>query len=590
MPPPLSLVSKGRGWIAVVIGLSFLVNLLVLVGPLYMLQVYDRVLSSRSVDTLVALSVIMAVLFAFMGLFDHLRARILARVGTLWTQAGRLFLANHPHATPERTRALVRECDTVAKAYTHPALLGAIDIVWVPLFLAALLFLHPLLAVATLCGIAVSLTLALCGPLATRRLETQASQSAGAAASTETSLTRDLPVLESMGAVGQAQKRWFEGRVQSETLGVQHGDAAGSWQATSKTFRQFFQSVLLGLGAYLAIRGSLTPGAMIAGSILGGRVLAPFDQLLSGLPLLRAAQRSQRLLRQAFGEAPPKHHTGLIPQSPRAILESTGLTYAPGEGSQPLRDVRFRLEPGRCLAIFGPSGAGKSTLLRLMAGAARPTAGVIALDGIPLEDWPEAKRAQHTAHLGQDALLPEGTIGAIIRGFHPDIGDDAAIAAARTVGIHEAITALPQGYAHPIDHGGLTLPHGLRRAILRAQALCANRPILCLDDPGAGLDARSLHALSQDLHQRLSNGAAIAMVAHEPELLRLSTHALVLDRGRMVAMGPLVDIVDQYAQTLANHSDNRHIPPALLPSVMRRLPSPSSGPGAPKADQAEDAA
>jgi len=571
---PLSLLAKGRRWIVAVVALSFLVNLLVLTGPLYMLQVYDRVLASRSVDTLIVLSVIMAALFAFMGLFDHLRARIMARVGLLWTQAGREYTAAHPHATPERTRAVVRETDAVHRACSHPALLGALDIIWVPLIFAALLFLHPLLAAAALGGIVVSFALSIFGPMATRRLETHYSQSAGAAAGVETSLVRDLPVLESMGAVGQARRRWFEGREKSEAAAMLHGDAAGGWQAVSKTFRQFFQSVLLGLGAYLAIKGSLTPGAMIAGSILGGRALAPFDQLLSGLPVLRTGWTARRGLQRAFAEPLPAPRKGVLPEAPRAVLETTGAAYAPADKPAVVRDMRFRLEPGRCLAIFGASGSGKSAALRLMAGALRPTSGTILFDGIPLEDWPEGRRSFFISHLGQDALLPEGTIGSIIRSFHPDISDDEAIAAARAVGIHATIIALPQGYAQPVDHGGMALPYGLRRAILRAQALCGKRSILCLDDPTAGLDARETKALVHHLRERLDDGAAMAIISQEPDVLRLATHAMVLEKGRMVALGPVVDIVNQYAQILAEHGDPDRIPAALLPAVVRRLPAP----------------
>lgn len=570
---PMSHVAKGRSWIAAVVGLSFLVNVLVLTGPLYMLQVYDRVLSSRSIDTLVALSLIMAALFAFMGFFDHQRARILARVGLLWTEAGRMFVNDRAGLSLANARTVGREAESVQRAYTHPAALGAIDVIWMPLFIVALFLLHPLLAGVAIFGILVSLTLSLVGPACTKGQEQQVSQSMGQASALETSLNRDIPTLESMGAVGQARRRWFEERERFELLSTAHGDSSGGWQAISKTFRMFFQSVLLGVGAYLAVQGSLTPGAMIAGSILGGRALAPFDQLLSGLGLLTKGYASRKALKGVFSERTAPQHEGVFPQEPRASLETTGAVYAPPNKAPIVRDLRFRIEAERCVALFGSSGSGKSSALRVMAGAWKPTSGSIIFDGIPLEDWPEDRRAAHIGHLGQDALLPDGSIGDIIRGFRPDANDDEAIAAAKDAAVHESIIGLARGYAEHIDQSGLLLPYGMRRGILRAQALYGKKAIYCLDDPTAGMDAREVNGLYHVLRKRLTDGAAIVMSTHDPDLLRLATHAMVFERGRMVAVGGIAEIVEEYAKALAQHQDRNRIPAGLLPAVMRRMPT-----------------
>jgi ATP-binding cassette subfamily C protein len=579
---PSTHLLKGRPWLLGVFALSFLVNILMLTGPLYMLQVYDRVLSSRSLDTLVALTAIMAILFLFMGIFDHLRARALARVGALWNEASHLWLDGRD-TTIDTQRNVLREADNVAKAYGHPAALGLMDIIWTPLFIVVLAFLHPLIAWVTIGGLLVSLLLAWIAHATNQTREKSLNQTMAIGQNTESSITRDATTLESLGGTTAAKKRWIEARLQTENATLAYGDGSGSWQTTSKTFRMFFQSVLLGVGALLAVQGVLAPGAMIAGSILGGRALAPVDQLLSGLSLLIKARNSRIILRRAFQEPAPKRDTSLVPTEPKGKLETSGAAAYMLQGKPAaVRELRFSVKPGQCLAVFGASGAGKSSALRLMAGVWKPTSGVVLCDGVPLADWTEAQRHKAIGHLGQEASLPEGSIGDILKGFDTDVSDDEAIQAARLVGVHDAIIALPKGYAERVEAGGVALPYGLRRGILLAQALRGKRSAIVLDSPENGLNLVQIAELGRFLRAHLANGNSLVMATENVDLLQLATHALVMEKGQTSVCAPIVDVVNAYVKEYQKHQDRSKIPSGLLPPVLRRAQALAKAPTTPK--------
>lgn len=567
---PLVHTTKGRPWVLGVVALSFLVNALMLTGPLYMLQVYDRVLSSRSLDTLAALSLIMALLFAFMGVFDHLRARALARVGLLWNEAAQMWIADRDVGV-DTQRTVLREADTVAKAYSHPAALGLLDLIWMPMFLVALALLHPVIAWVTLGGILISSALAWIAHATNQAREKSLNQTLAAGQSAETAITRDSTALESLGGLQTAKKRWIAARTDAENATIAYGDGSGGWQTAGKTFRMFFQSVLLGVGALLAVQGSLTPGAMIAGSILGGRVLAPIDQILSGLSILLKAKAGRALLKRAFQEPTPKIDASLVPTQPTGHLETTGAAYAPQGKTAALRELKGGVRPGQCLAVFGASGSGKSAALRVFAGVWKPTAGVVTCDGVPLSDWTEAQRHQAIGHLSQEAFLPEGSIGDVLKGFDPEVADDEAIQAARIVGIHDAIIALPKGYAERVEAGGGSLPYGMRRGILLAQALRGKRCALVLDNPDNGLNIVQIAELARHLRAHIAKGGSLVIATENTDLLQLATHTLVLDKGRTTAFGPIVDVVNAYVQDYQQHQDRGKIPSGLLPPVLRRV-------------------
>jgi ABC-type protease/lipase transport system fused ATPase/permease subunit len=584
---PSTHLTKGRPWLLGVFVLSFLVNVLMLTGPLYMLQVYDRVLSSRSLDTLVALTVIMAILFLFMGVFDHLRARALARVGVLWNEASHMWLQDRD-TTLDTQRTVLREADTVAKAYGHPSALGLLDIVWTPMFIVVLAFLHPLIAWVTIGGLLVSLGLAWAAHVTNQTREKSLNQAISLGQNTETSITRDANTLESLGGTTAAKKRWIATRLQTEDATLTYGDGSGSWQTTSKTFRMFFQSVLLGVGALLAVQGVLAPGAMIAGSILGGRALAPVDQILSGLSLLLKAKASRTLLLRAFQEPAPKRDASLVPTEPKGNLETTGAAYTL-QGKPPVvRELRFSLRPGQCLAVFGASGSGKSSALRLMAGVWKPTAGVVLCDGVPLADWSETQRHHVVGHLGQEALLPEGSIGDILKGFDDGVTDDDAIQAAQLVGVHDAIIALPKGYAERVEAGGNALPYGLRRGILLAQALRGKRSVLVLDTPENGLNLVQIAELCRFLRKHIADGKSLVLATENADLLQLATHALVMEKGQTSVFAPIMDVVKSYVKDYQKHQDRSKIPSGLLPPVMRRVQALVQAPATPKGTTAPE--
>lgn len=578
---PLTHLTKGRSWLIGIFALSFLVNMLMLTGPLYMLQVYDRVLSSRSLDTLVALTLIMTILFVFMGLFDYLRARALARVGVLWNEASYIWL-DERDTTLDTQRTMLHEAENLAKAYNHPAALGLLDIVWIPVFILALALLHPLMAWITVGGLAVSLLLAWIGHQINQTHEKTLNQAIQTRQSTEASITRDTTTLESLGRTTAAKKQWIEARLQAENAALTYGDSSGKWQTTSKTFRLFFQSLLIGVGALLVVEDALAPGAMIAGSILGGRALAPIDQLLSGLSLLLRAKTSRSILLQAFQEQAPQPNIGLVPTNPKGHLETSKAIYAPQGKPVVVRDLRFSVRPGQCLAVFGASGSGKSSALRLMAGVWKPTAGVVLCDGVPLSDWTESQRHQTIGYLGQETTLPEGTIGDIIKGFDADVSDDMAIQAAQMVGIHDHIIALPKGYAERVEAGGQYLPYGLRRGLFLAQALRGQRRILVLDSPENGLNLIQIAELHRFLRGHLEKGNTLILATENVDLLQLATHGLVLEKGQTIVFAPIFDVVQNYVKEFQKHQDRNKIPSGLLPPVMRKVRAMTQTPFATK--------
>ena len=527
-----ALAAAGRRAIPAALVFSAAVNLLMLTGPLFMLQVYDRVLTSRAAETLAALLALAVFLHLVAVLLDGCRGRIMARVGAAFLVAmePRVFAAVlarrrlHPADLP--AQAAQPDLEAVQRALAAPVLAALFDLPFVPFFLGLIVLLHPLLGgVAALGAAALALAEAL-----------------GA----------EAELAAALGMQGAGLARWRALRRAALAAALQAAEAGGSHAAVSRGLRLLLQTALLAAGAWLVLRGEMAPGAMIASSILTGRALAPVEQVVAGWPQLQRAQAGWARLARFLAATPPPALPLPLPR-PRALLEVTGLTVAPPGSAQPaLRMVSFRLEPGQALGVIGPSGAGKSTLARALTAAWAPLAGSIRLDGATLDRYPPEALGALTGYLPQRVTLFEGTVAENIARLAPAPDPAAVVAAARRAGAHEMILHLPQGYDTPLGPGGAPLSGGQMQRIGLARALYGAPVLLVLDEPNSSLDHDGSEALNGAIRSVKAAGGAVLIMAHRPAAIRDCDQLLLLDAGTRRAYGPRDDVL---RTTLVNHAD-----------------------------------
>jgi len=522
---------------------SAFVNLLMLTAPLYMLQVYDRVLASRSVETLVALSLLAGFLFLIMGLLDHARGRVMARVGGRLQAGleGRVLsaalrrLALFPQDAP--ALAAQRDLDAVARFWASPVLLALFDAPWTPVFIALLFVFHPWLGLLAIGG---GVTLALI-TWANQRMTAAAVQSSTQAAHATDRLAEALKaeaeVIQALGMGAAVFARWQAGRALARDSGLAAADISGRWSVFSRTFRLFLQSAMLGLAAWLVLRDELSAGAMIAASILLGRALQPVEQAVGQWATVTEAAQAKARLAGLLAQVPPPVPRTPLPR-PEARLEVQGLAVAAPGGPMLLRGVGFSLAPGQVMGVIGPSGAGKSTLARALVGVARPAAGRIRLDGADLGQYGSDALGALVGYLPQRVPLFDGTIAENIARLEaaPDPGQ--VIAAARAAGAHEMILDLPAGYDTPVSPHGSRLSGGQIQRLGLARALYGDPVLLVLDEPNASLDTEGAQALNLAIRAARARGAAVLVMAHRPAALQECDLLMVLKDGQMTACGP----------------------------------------------------
>lgn len=554
---------------------SLFVNLLMLTGPLYMLQVYDRVLSSRSIDTLLALSGLMVLLFAFMGIFDYIRGRILARHGLGWSSVSKDLSRAQGLGVDEASKML-RAGDVMARAFAHPGMAGLMDMVWVPLFIVALWMLHPFIALATVAGLFVSVFVAILGWVLSRSREKEMEQAMGKTQMFERKLVSDVSVLRAFGVWGERRAQWASVKDVGDASALSYQDRSMGWSSVLKTFRLIFQSAILGLGAYLAVTGVLSPGAMIAGSILAGRALAPVDQVLGGLPLLWKAREERKKLIESLekvGEQPE----AMTLETVEGVLEVSSVGVQES-GSKPLLSgVSVAVRPGTCLGLFGECGSGKSILAKIMTGLWSPSVGSAMLDGILLHQIKERSRASFVRYVDDSTNLPSGRVLDIVRGFDDSISEQDVLEVTRSLGIHQSIVKLPNGYDERIEDGGLKISGSLRRALLLARAFVGAPSVIVLDMPELYLEADVLGAVMERLDGHVKAGGCAVLISSDLDVLRLVTHVLVLEQGRVAALGEILKVVDRYIQALKEGTAGLRVPSALKPAISRRMRSLEGG-------------
>ena len=555
-PDELTVFRRRNAWLLWSVGLfSMAVNALMLTGPLYMLQVYDRVLGSRSAETLLALSVLILFLFAMMAVLDFARGRVAARYGARLQDAldTRIFAAALARAqrTGEGQTAL-QDLAAVQRLAASPVFMALFDLPWTPLFIAAILLFHPWLGALALVGMALLIVLALVnrarshGPIADAAMAAQSADRVGAEMQGEAELIRAL------GMQGNAFARWHRQRRVALAEGMRASDLVGGFSATTRSLRLLMQSAILGLGAYLVLQAEMTAGAMIAGSILLGRALAPIDMVIGQWNAIAEAgqswQRLRALLRDEVAAAPRMP----LPQ-PKARIEVSQLSVIPPGAQVPtLRGVSFAIAPGEAVGIIGPSGAGKSTLARAMTAVWQPAVGQIRLDGATLDQYDPDALGHYIGYLPQSVTLFAGTIAENIARLSATPDTQKVVAAARMAGAHEMILALPDGYETLVSGLGARLSGGQIQRIGLARALYGAPVLVVLDEPNAALDNDGSLALNNAVQAIKADGRAVLIMAHRPSAIRECDKLLVLSGGTTVMFGPTQEVLQK---TLVNYAD-----------------------------------
>ena len=541
-------LAKSRGAFFMTGVFSFFINLLMLTAPLYMLQIYDRVLASRSEPTLIVLTVLAGGLLLVMGGLDLIRSRVLVRVGVKMDALlnARVFSAVFAQVLRggrgQRAQAL-RDLDSLRQFLTGPGPFAFFDAPWAPLYLAVVFLFHPVLGFVALAGAIVLFSMALINELVTRRpLQLANAQAIAANGFAEASL-RNAEVLEALGMLPAIRKRWTAQHCQGLTLQATASDRAATLTSWSKAVRISLQVAILGFGAMLAIQQIITPGVMIAASILMGRALAPVEQAIGQWRHFVGARQAYRRLEELL-QAIPEAAARLTLPKPEGRLAVEQLVAAPPGSQKPvLKGVSFTLAPGEALGVIGPSASGKSTLARNLVGVWAPQSGAVRLDGAEVQGWDAEQLGPHLGYLPQDVELFAGNVAENIARFSAEATPEAVVAAARAAGVHDMILQLDKGYDSEIGEQGCVLSGGQRQRVGLARALYGAPALVVLDEPNASLDAAGDEALTQAILGLKARGATVVVMAHRPSAIAAVDKLLMLREGRVEAFGPKEEVI-----------------------------------------------
>ena len=537
-----------------VVGLSAMANLLALTGSLYMLQVYDRVLPSRSLPTLVGLTVLMAGLYAAFGVVDFLRGRVVHGLAIRLDRQLRepVFAATlrMPMRGGDKGGALqpVRDLDQIRGFLGSPGPMALADMPWLPVYLGLVFLLHPLLGLLATAGALVLVALTALTEMRSRNPAQASNQAAGERAAFLEAARRNAEIIEALGLGRRMAGRW---QAHNEALLAAQRRAmrvTGFVGSASRVFRLVLQSALLGLGAYVVIKGEATGGVMIASSILASRALAPIEGAIANWRGFVAARQSHERLCKTLATLPGEGQPMVLPR-PRQSLAVEELSIAPPGVPRPvLQNIAFTLATGDGLGVIGPSASGKSTLARALAGAWQPQRGTIRLDGAAFDQWDREALGRDIGYLPQDIALFDGTIAENIARLEPDAPSEAVIAAARAAGVHDMVLALPGGYGTPIGEGGAALSGGQRQRIALARALYGDPFFVVLDEPNANLDAEGDAALATAIAGVRARGGILVVIAHRPAALATLNKLAVIGGGQLQAFGPKDEVLSKVIQ------------------------------------------
>jgi len=558
-------LKRSRGLIWAVGLFSAFANLLMLTGPLYMLQVYDRVLGSGSQETLLALSLLVVFLYGIMGILDYTRGRVMGRVGARFQSDldRRVFdavIRKSAVAPDVKTQTGLSDLESIRRFLTSPVLTAIFDMPWAPVFFAGIFIFHPLLGYLALGGAAVLVLFTLANQLLSKTPQAQANASGHAANLMSEQIRTEAEMVQSMGMRDAAFTRWQQMRGQALEHQISAADVGGTFTSATKTMRLFLQSAMLGLGAYLVLQNELTAGAMIAGSILLGRALAPIEMALNQWPVAQAGKKGWDSLSELLGAVSEEDARTALPK-PRAHLVAKSLTVLPpGEKQASLKTISFDVKPGQAVGVIGPSGAGKSTLARALTGVWRPAGGSIRLDAAALHQYDPSVLGQHIGYLPQRIQLFDGTIAENIARLDPNPDSTKVVAAAKAAAAHEMILTFPEGYDTKVAVGQGRLSGGQMQRIGLARALYGDPVIVVLDEPNSNLDNVGSQALNTAIRKLKEDQRSVLIMAHRPAAIQECDTILVLDGGMLKAFGPKEEVLKD---TVKNHKEIQAVPAAV---------------------------
>ncbi len=534
--------------------MSCMINLLYLTGSLFMLEVYDRVLPSRSVPTLIGLIILAGGLYMAQGVLDLIRGRILGRVGTWLDEAlnARVFdtVVRLPLVAGGRGEGLqpLRDLDNVRSFLGGMGPGAFFDLPWLPFYLAICFAFHVLIGVTALVGAIILVTLTIMTEFLSREPARQALGLAARRNDLAATSRRNAEVLVAMGMSGRMSRRWAEANQIYLDGNQRASDVTGGLGAIAKVMRMTLQSAVLAVGAYLVIHQEATAGIIIAGSILSARALAPVDLAIAHWKSFIAARQSWHRLNQLL-QSMPVRATPTLLQTPSSHLSLESVSIMPpGDQRLIVQDVSLTLSAGNGLGVIGPSGSGKSSLVRALVGVWQPARGKVRIDGAALDQWSSDVLGRYIGYLPQDVELFAGSVAQNICRFDPEATSDSIIAAAKEAGVHEMIIKMREGYDTFVGEQGTALSAGQAQRVALARALYGNPFLIVLDEPNSNLDTEGDEALTRAIRAARERGAIVVVVAHRPIGIEAVDQLLVLRDGRMQAFGPKETVLGQVLQ------------------------------------------
>ena len=554
--------------------MSGMLSLLYLTGSFFMLEIYDRVLPSRSIPTLIGLVVIAAVLYFFQGLIDVVRGRVLSRIGASLDEAfhGRVFdiLTRQPLKTRTSGDGLqaVRDLDQVRQFLSSLGPTALFDLPWMPLYITICFIFHPVIGATAVAGALLLVAITALAEWRSRAPTKAASECAAARNALALASRRNAEVVQAMGMGRRLGERWSEASERFIDAQQRSSDVAGGLGAISKVLRIGLQSAVLGVGAYLVIEQQATAGIIIASSILTARAVAPVELAIAHWRGFVSARQSWKRLRELFA-AFPQRRTPLALPEPKASLSVEGVSATPPSGQHlVVHDVAFSLKAGNALGVVGPSASGKSSLARVLVGVWPALRGKVRFDGAALTQWEPEALGKHIGYLPQDVELFAGTVAENIARFAPEPDASAVLAAAQAANVHDLILRLPEGYETQVAESGHALSAGQRQRIALARALYRDPFLVVLDEPNSNLDAEGEQALTASIMSARARGQIVVVIAHRPSALAAVDLLLVMGEGRVQAFGPKDEVLSKVVKRL---------PGALVAAEGREAPQLAAG-------------
>jgi PrtD family type I secretion system ABC transporter len=537
--------------------MSCAINVLYLTGSIFMLEVYDRVLPSRSVPTLIGLAILAGGMYLAQGILDLIRGRILGRIGTALDEIlnRRVFdaMVRLPLIMGARNEGLqpLRDLDAVRSFLSGMGPGAFFDLPWLPFYLAICFAFHFMIGVTALVGAIILVGLTLATEYMSREPAQQATGLAARRNDLAATSRRNAEVVVAMGMSERLTSRWSAANEKYLAGHQRASDVAGGLGAISKVLRMTLQSAVLGVGAYLVIHQEATAGVIIAGSILSARALAPVDLAIAHWRSFVAARQSWHRLNRLLEQLPVRSAQTLLQDPSSRLSVETISIVPPGDQKIIVQEVTFALEAGHGLGIIGPSGSGKSSLVRTLVGVWQPFRGKVRLDGAALDQWSPDVLGRHIGYLPQDVELFAGTVAQNISRFDPEASSDGIIAAAKEAGVHQLIIKMRDGYDTQVGEQGAALSAGQAQRVALARALYGDPFLIVLDEPNSNLDTEGDEALTRAIRGARERGAIVVVVAHRPVGIEAVDQLLVLKDGRVQAFGPKETVLGQVIQRVA---------------------------------------